>query len=268
MLTLDVCVVTWQTPVYLSTFLQSYEDVTRRESRLFLRANDPSTADKSIIGLFAHKLDATLAIGDNVGYAKSVNQLAAMGSGDIIGIFNADTVLSEDIWDCVQYMEDNPDIGVLGPRQVDGTKSNRLTCGGGIIGTQAKPDFRAWGKRNSDKYADIHDCVNVMGAAYFVRRSVWDELTQCPDYVRFLNDRDIEVVGAFLPTEHWYEETFCSYHARAHGYRVVYYGPAVMTHFSAKSGPPPGGKKSVWKRSKAFFIEACEGVHDMEHEPA
>lgn len=265
MLSLDVCVVTWKTPLYLDQFLTSYESVARRESKLFLRANDPTTADKEIIGRHAEG-DAVLSLGCNMGYAKSINCLAGMGSADIIGIFNADAVLSEDIWDCVEYMEQNPDIGVLGPRQTDGTRSNRLTCGGGVIGTQAKPEFRAWGKHNSDKYADIVDVVGVMGTAYFIRRSVWDELTQCSDYVKFLNDREIEVVGAFLPTRHWYEETFCTYHARAHGYRVVYYGPAQVIHYSKKSGDPPGGTKKTWNESKQFFREACDSVHQMDHE--
>lgn len=261
MASLDVCVVSYQTPNHLDGFIDSYMDVMNRDTNLFLRVNDPSSEDLRVLGRDRPGLRFTRTIGDNIGYAKSVNYLVSQGVGDYIGIFNADARLSPDVWDCVEYLVSNPNVGVLGPRQTDG--KGRLTCGGGVIGSQKNPRFRGWYSRDLPEYHEVRDVIGVMGAIYFMPRSVWDELSNCPEYVTFLRSLGQEPLGAFLPTEHFYEETLCTYHAREHGYRVVYYGPAKMYHQWQGSGKPSVG---VAQRSKSLFIRACEEVHNMEHE--
>jgi GT2 family glycosyltransferase len=260
---IDVCVVSYNTPTYLQRFLHSYSAIQERTSQLYLRVNGPTKADYDVIDEVSDIIDLC-SFGTNVGYARAVNDLVKMGENEIVGIFNADVTLTPDLWDCVQYMEDHEDIGVLGPRQTN--SYGRLMCAGGIVGTQKEPVFRAWNRRNSEQYADVLDVVGVIGSAYFIRRNVWEELTSCQEYAMFLAERGESVVGAFLPTKHWFEETFCTYHAREHGYRVVYYGPALLRHESGQSGKPPGGKKRVWEESKQMFRDACDAVHQMERE--
>lgn len=261
---LDVCVVSYRTPRYLDEFIESYREIKNHDTNLFVRVNDPVEEDMEVLNRDREGFHPRRTVGDNLGYARSVNYLVDQGSADYVGIFNADARLTSDVWDCIDYMKQNVDVGVLGPRQVDA--SGRLTCGGGVIGSQRKPQFRGWRARDSAKFHTVEDVVGVMGAIYFMPRAVWNELSTCSEYRAFMQSRfgdGMGESGAFLPTEHFYEETFCTYHARAHGYRVVYYGPAKMFHGWQKSGKP---KKGVMERSKSLFIEACQNVHAMECE--
>jgi hypothetical protein len=109
----------------------------------------------------------------------------------------------------------------------------------------------------SRTFQDVRDdAVTVSGSAYFVKRHVWDELTECPHFAW------AEAEGAFLPTRHYYEETWCSYHAISHGYRIVYYGLATMIHQWHRSSRIGTVEKLV-PESRTLFEEACHR-HNIE----
>jgi hypothetical protein len=98
----------------------------------------------------------------------------------------------------------------------------------------------------------------VSGSAYFIKRKVWDFLTECPTY------REVapKARGAFLPTSHYFEETFCSYHAQAHGWKVMYYGPVVIRHEWHQASPVGGWAERQFPVSQKYFREAC-GRHGI-----
>ena len=70
------------------------------------------------------------------------------------------------------------------------------------------------------------------------------------------------VLGAFLPTPHYYEETWCSYFARHRGYNVVYDGSVSIGHSWHASSPKPGEgyseADSKFKVSQEIFRKACD----------
>jgi GT2 family glycosyltransferase len=199
---------------------------------------------------------------DNIGYARACNRAAFENTTDedrYVVFFNADVRLRKGAVDeCVDALEQNSEWGVLGPRQVD--SKNRLTHAG-IFGTPTKPQHRAWHGWDNGRYSDVREAVTVSGAAYFVRSETWKELTVCPTY-RFIAP---EATGAFLPTPHYFEETFCSYHARAHGWKVVYYGPACIEHEWHQASPVGGWAERQFGVSQKLFREACE-KHNIEHD--
>ena len=100
----------------------------------------------------------------------------------------------------------------------------------------------------------------VMGSAYFTKRKIWDELTNCPIY----QDCFPGVTGAVLPTFLYYEETGHSYHAAAHGYKNVYYGLAECIH-EWHGSIHKHGDKGAFKQSQQMFRTFCD-AHGILHD--
>jgi len=263
---IDVIVVNYRTPGDLQQFIESYDAHSgRKDSTLWVVNVDPREADLEV-GEWAERtaLNPTFHIvhDTNIGYGRAVNHAASLGEAQVIAAFNADTRLTEGCLDlCFERLMAEPTWGILGPRQVD--NEGRITHAG-IFGTHKVPKHRAWHKSNSAAYDDVLEAITVSGSAYFIKRRVWDELTECPIYKEVAPDAE----GAFLPTPLFYEETWCSYHAFAHGHKVMYFGEAEMVHRwheSIKSNNKSAWANEVFKDSRSLFRKACD-AHGLEHD--
>ena len=247
---IDSIVVTYHTPADLMEFLHSWDKYG--EGHLWIINVDAQSASDKDIGKFESHPDIThVAIDHNCGYARAVNLGASFGNNPILAAFNADTILTPGLLeDCALALMKNDDWGVLGPHQVD---KAGLTTHAGIFGTNTAPQHRAWHQRDDAEYHDVQEAVTVSGSAYFVKRHVWDILHACPIY----SDAYPDALGAFLPTPHYYEETWCSYHARAHGYKVMYYGEASMIHKWHTATKVGGWAEQQMPISQKIFREMC-----------
>lgn len=209
---------------------------------------------------------------DNWGYARSCNFAAKECEPyepDYLAFFNADVTLTPGAIDeCIAAMEDHPDWGVLGPRQIN---SKGLVTHAGIFGREDKPRHRAWQMPNHPRYGDVAEAVTVSGSAYFVRADCWYELIDCVTYKEIVeeltppDDVARRSLGAFLPTKHFFEETWCSYHARAHGWKVVYYGPVIVHHEWHQASPVGGWAERQFPLSQRLFRQACD-KHGIAHD--
>lgn len=260
---LDLVVCNYRTPADLEVFLASLADHPCFWPTSVTVANvAPCPADLDVVTRAASRLPELrhVTFESNVGYARACNRAAHGGDGDVVAFFNADVVLRPDaLTQCYEALRDHPRWGVLGPRQVNG--QNRLV-GCGIFGPPTQPAQRAWMQRDHGQCSAIReDALTVSGSAYFLRREVWEELTSCPLY----QDAAPGAQGAFLPTRHYYEETFCSYHARAHGYRVVFFGPVVITHHWHRASPPGGEADRGMGRARELYRRACD-IHGIPRE--
>lgn len=260
----DVCVVSYKTPEYLEKFLESYKVFRNENQSLHLRVNDPSPEDLKVIANHSELID-NLITAENIGYARSVNGLSTLGDREVIAIFNADVAFTnEAVSRCAESLMAHDKWGVLGPRQVD--SFNKITHGG-IVGTPTHPRHRGWQQADKGQFNDVYEeAVTVSGSAYFIKRAIWEELSSCPMYLEACSNMQRIAEGAFLPTNHYFEETYCSYHARGHGYKVVYYGPESVIHEWHKSSPK--GDKSTdgqMRNSKKLFRMACD-LHGLERE--
>lgn len=264
---LDVIVVNYRTPADLEGFIRSYDQHSGTfESTLYVVNVCPREADLEI-GAWAVEtgLNPThhIVFDENVGYGRAVNHAASLGSSKVIAAFNADTRLTEGCLDeCYKALHGNPSWGVVGPRQVD--EQNRITHAG-IFGTHAIPKHRAWHKKDGEgQYDDVLEAITVSGSAYFIKRRVWDDLMECPIYKALVPEAE----GAFLPTPLFYEETWCSYHAFAHGHKVMYYGPAKMVHKwheSIRSNDKSGWANKAFVEARDLFRAACD-AHGLDHD--
>jgi GT2 family glycosyltransferase len=264
---IDLCVVNYNTKTMLNRLMDSLHsdlDTVPRLWNLYISDNDSSDnswewLEKSVIEQGRYEVSACWK-NENIGYSAACNMMAANSESEIIGLLNADVWLnSSDILRIHTIFDENPDIHILGPKQRD--ESGRITHAG-IIGTNTAPKHRGWRQMDpkDELYRDRIPCVTVSGSAYFVRRDVWNSLTNNEKYREMYPD----AIGAFLPTPHYYEETWCSYFARHLGYNVVYDGSASIGHSWHASSPKPGEgyshADSYFQTSQAIFRKACDYI--------
>ena len=242
---IDFIVVDYQTPADLSGFLTSLVEFPPEVPwSLTVALVSPGPEDERVAKEFG-VLHDTVQFTKNVGYARAVNRASIFGDHETLAIFNADTKLTKGVaTECHNALHSNPAWAIVGPRQID--ERGTITHGG-IFQSE-----RGFHQPNSEEYGDVReDATTVSGSAYFIKRAVWKELTNCPHYAQY------HAEGAFLPTQHYYEETWCSWHARAHRYKVVYYGAATMIHKWHASSPRGGYADKQVTNSKRMFEEAC-----------
>lgn len=248
----DVVCVNYKTDDLLIKFIDSYQKtkfpgctLTVVDVQSPFKREETDTMAKRLGGQF-------LAFRDNVGYGRACNAGADQGSNDVILLANADTLLTADgLEACYEALISHPKWAVLGPRQIDA--DGRITAGG-IFGTDRFPQQRGWAEPDHGQYSDVRtDALTVSGSLYFIKRSVWKELTECAVFQEYQPDS----IGAFLQTQHYFEETFCSYHARSHGYKCVFYGPVQMVHLFHKASPHGGWADQQFGASQAMMRQAC-----------
>lgn len=282
---LDAVVCNYKTPDDLEGFLASWDAYAPEWCNLTIVNVDPGPKDVEIAKSYASmrvedfseppvinntplRLVTSAAItyrryrqhDSNVGYSYACNDAVVGSEAEVLAFFNADTRLMPGTIEPLYFnMMTNPDWGVIGPRQVD--DRGKITHAG-ILGTNEKPELRGWMQQDSPAYADVIDtAVSVMGSAYFVRRTCWESLRLCPIF----KAKHPSAMGAFLPTRHYYEETWCSYHARAHGWKVVYYGLSKMVHRWHKASPVGGPADALFSESQKIFRDMCD-AHDIRRD--
>lgn len=253
---IDLCVVSHNTKDLLKRLLDTlWSDQDQyKDYNLYVADNGSTDGTQESLGEYAYmSVPGDLFFWDNIGYSAACNQLAAKGSGDIIGLLNADVWLtSSDVAAIQNVFDAAPHIAILGPKQRN--EEGRIVHAG-ILGPPTAPRHRDWLAYDpEDKlYKDRITCVSVSGSAYFIRRSVWNELTNCNIYRELYPD----AMGAFLDTPHYYEETWCSYHARAHGHQVWYDGTISIGHTWQASNRDEQYLSQLMLTSRKIFRHAC-----------
>lgn len=263
----EIVVINYKTPGDLWGFLHSYATAVPEVPHSLHVVNVcPTPADLGVVRDWANDFSFLhTSFDENVGYARACNYAGAQSDREALSFFNADTRLSPGVVEsCYRKLMSMPEYAILGPRQVD--DENRITSAG-VFGTRANPALRGWNQiDDSERFSDVReDAVSVSGSAFFVKRSAWDELTECRHYMGCPEVWLRKPQGPFLPTQHYYEETYLAYHALEHGYKVVYYGPAKMIHRWHKASPIGSVEGLHWKESKALFVAATE-FHGIPHD--
>lgn len=202
----------------------------------------------------------------NIGYANAVNIMAFESHSPYLAALNADVwMTTEDVVAIIDRFKTDAKIAVVGPKQRD---ENYRIRHGGIVGSNIHPRHRGWQALDTydNAFRDVDDVITVAGSAYFMRRDTWNEMTRCEQYQRAIKQLiDKTVEGAFLPTPHYFEETWYSYHVRYHGYRVVYDGAVSIGHTWRASTGASSRLREYFIESKKMFVTACE-IHGIEHD--
>lgn len=263
-MSVDLCVVHYNTTPLLSRLLDSlHSDIEEFPKVWTLSIADNDSQDEFVDWMRSnqHKYQIdNLYLNRNIGYSAACNRMAAKTNSEIVCLLNADVWLtSQDVYDIYQIFLNNPEIAILGPKQRD---EHGYITHAGIIGTNTAPKHRGWRELDLDDslYRDRLECVTISGSAYFVRRSVWNHAMNHHKYRELFPD----AVGAFLPTPHYFEETWLSYFARHLGYKVFYDGSVSIGHSWHASSPRPGKgfseADSMFGVSREIFRKACDHI--------
>lgn len=254
---IDLCVVTHNSLTDLQFLVSTLEsDIEEFGQYWNLYIADNGSTDGTVGWLKSIDKPHIKAVdyNENVGYSAACNKLATYGDSEFLALCNADIWLTgSDVKGILDtYAETNADI--VGPKQRN--RQGKITHGG-IFGSNTRPQFRGWQVYDPDDklFRDRRDAITVSGSAYFVRRSVWDALTNDPEYRKMVPD----AVGAFLPTFFYYEETFSSYFSRHRGYKLIYDGTVSIGHDWHASHPQGDYLDTVEvHKSRAMFRSACD----------
>ncbi|UCC66696.1 MAG: glycosyltransferase family 2 protein [Deltaproteobacteria bacterium] len=163
---------------------------------------------------------------ENLGFAKATNQALAQAAGRYIFLLNSDARLTEGaVQALVNFMEDNPDVGIAGGQLVneDGSKQNSIAPFPSLATELLNKRLlrilfprRYPGKERS--YPSPIDVGSLVGACIVVRRQAIDE-------VGWLDE------GYFF----FMEETDWCFRMRDKGWRVCFVPHAQILHLQGAS---------------------------------
>jgi GT2 family glycosyltransferase len=171
-----------------------------------------------------------VANADNRGFARANNQALAHAQGDFFLLLNPDVIVSPHaITELTNFLRENPEVGIVGPRVFDLDGSVTLS---------ARPAYSAfnilwqylgfdrllpswvYGRyRNATRYATTpFEAGWVLGACFMFRRQLYDALGGLDE-------------NLFLFSE---EPDFCE-RAQSAGWRVMYYPGATAVHHESST---------------------------------
>lgn len=255
----DVVVTNYRTPDCLELFLKSFnENPPSYPCDLWIASNDPRADDLRVIeGSRGHHV-----IHKNYGYGRTVNSTVLLGMRENIAIFNSNIQFTPGSLDiCLDVLNDKPDRGIVGPRQIS---SDDRIVSAGFFGVPAKE--RGFHRQDSKEFQDIRDASHVSGSAFFVKRSVWQEilgaLRKTPVWEDLYEEGLVTTPvpdGAFLPTSSAYEDMGCSFMARHLGYTCTYFGKIAVRHEWARPLKMMGASfVNKQRQSKEVFHRVME----------
>lgn len=168
----------------------------------------------------------------NLGFARAVNRGAVKAQGRILLLLNPDTQVQEGaLTKSVQFLDQNPDIGIVGARINNPNGTLQRACRRSIPTPQiaffrlsglgkvwtGHPAARAYNLEDADPDRQM-DVEAVSGSYLMVRRTAFDQ-AGAMDERYFLYGEDLDI---------------CLAVSRA-GYRIVYYPKAVIIHYKGAS---------------------------------
>lgn len=143
---------------------------------------------------------------ENVGFGKAVNQAAKIATGNYFLILNPDTIIEEGtITTFVNYLENNSNVGMVGPKIVNSDGSLQKGCKRSfptisvalpkILGLDKILPNSKWVGRYNLNYLDadeIHKVDAISGSCMFVRSGLFNKIGGFDEqYFMFGEDLDI-----------------------------------------------------------------------------
>lgn len=196
-----------------------------------------------------------LAQGQNVGFPRGNNIGLKHARGRLLFLLNPDTIVKGDaLMQMVDYMQNNADVGVLGPRlrYPDGAiQSSKRRFPTVVTGFFESTWLEPWAPKavieryQAQDLADdrVADVDWVMGAALMVRRAV------------------VEQVGPMDEEYFMYSEEldWCR-RIKDAGWRVVYYPRAEIVHYEGKSSEQAVTERHInFQRAKLRYFRKYHG---------
>lgn len=195
---------------------------------VFLVDNSSPDNTAEMVSAFAAKFQNVHAIlsPENIGLAAGNNLPRERCQGEYILMLNPDTVFRDDsLARMVDFLDKNPEVGVVGPKNVYGDGTPHLSFGhrwgiGEVFMWRVLP-YRIprllYDRKSSYKQEDV---LFVSGSCLLIRRSIFDQ------------------IGGYDPEFFLCIEDVCDLCLRVSqaGHRVVFLASAEVIHHTARSG--------------------------------
>jgi len=192
----------------------------------------------------------------NLGYSKVVNAGIKEAKGDYILILNADIiVLEEAISEMIEFMRENPRIGILAPQLLDFTGNIQISC-------FSEPTIKAILARRTffGKFKNGKEALKEFLMSDWDRKSV-KEVDWAQGSAIMIKKEAIDKVGLFDEGFFMYfEDADLCRRFREVDYRVVYYPKAKMVHYYHRSSKKWGGLLDLFlnKYTRIHIISALK----------
>jgi hypothetical protein len=251
---LTVCIVTYQACDWLRKCLESLYQNTRL-SPLELVIVDNGSMD-GVREMLEQEFPRVRFFGNdsNQGYTRPMNQALQEANGRYLLQLNPDTVILPEALDrLVHFMEENPQIGICGPKVLNEDKTLQKQCRRGeprpfavisyFLGlSKLFPTSRYFGEylleyEDEDQTLEV---AAVSGSCMLIRREVVDQIGYLDEqFYAYQEDTD-----------------YCT-RARAVGWKVFYVADAQIIHYGGKGGSRVEPLRSIieWHRSYRLYYK-------------
>ena len=229
---LDIAIVNYNSTDYLLRCLKSICDsLEELPARIFVQDNASKDNVDRVTSVCARVHLSKNSY--NMGFARAVNIVLKQGAAPYVVVLNPDTRIENNFFEtATHYMDENPDIGIMGPRilnpdgSVQGSARAFPTALTGLFGRSTF--ITKWFPNNKMSRRNVITCKSdgitpmevdwVSGACMVVRKEALDD-------VGFLDER------FFL---YWEDADWCK-RMRASGWKVIYYPRASIVHYAGGS---------------------------------
>ncbi|MBD2508070.1 glycosyltransferase family 2 protein [Nostoc muscorum FACHB-395] len=185
---------------------------------------------------------------ENRGFGAGNNAGAKLASGEFLFLLNTDTVLNSNIIPpLIELMQADPQVGIIGPKLLnpDGSLQISVSPALGIKGEyQARQLHKAYQNISQQhlieqKFQEIREVDIVVGAAFFIRSSLFHEL------------------GGFDENFFMYfEESDLCQRAQYQGYKIIYTPHVSLIHLKGYSIQKVANAMSIeYRRSQIYFYQ-------------
>lgn len=222
-------------------------------------AIDNNSGDGTIEMVEEHFLNKNLSVpftfiplSTNTGYTAGNNVGIRKAKGDYVLVMNPDILYShsEDILKVLEYMDNHPDVAIVGPKLYNTDETVQYSCF--RFYNLFTPLYRrtflhkfSWAKRDIDNYlmtdfdhASIREVDWLLGSNMFIRKSVFDTIGLLDERF-FLYFSDLE---------------FC-YRVWDNNMKVIYYPYAHITHFHKRESASSSGLKILFSYTTRLHIK-------------
>lgn len=228
---LSIIIVNWNSREFLAEALESVQSTVRGISYEVLVIDSGSFDGCAEMLVQSYPWVHFIQSASNLGFAKANNEAFRLSRGDVVLFLNPDTkVVGNAVLDLVQALKSRPDIGLVGPKLLNGDGSVQETCirafptlVNQLLDSDALrryfPNSALWGKRAlTETDAQPKQVEALSGASLMVSRKVFEQVGLfSTDYFMYSEDMDL-----------------CLKAAR-HGYSAYYVPSAVVVHYGGAS---------------------------------
>jgi GT2 family glycosyltransferase/uncharacterized membrane protein YqaE (UPF0057 family) len=182
---------------------------------------------------------------DNPGFSIANNQAIRKSDAEYVLLLNPDTVVEEDTFKkCIEYMDDNPGVGGLGVRMIDGA---------GVFLPESKRGFPSPMVAFSKAFglSKLFPKSKVFNTYHLGYLSEWEtaEVDVLAGAYMFMRKETLDKVGLLDETFFMYgEDIDLSYRITLGGYSNVYFPETSIIHYKGEST-----KKGSLNYVKAFY---------------